>query len=157
MLLTSIWMGAASLRPNPAPVLTHPCPAIPGSSGESQCFKACRQAQSEPGDITCRRNPTRRLSKSLRNALNYISLSPEEGVMAELYPALEPYVSHRLAVDLPHVLYVEECGNPQGLPVLFVHGGPGGGCNGDSRRFFDPRHYRAVLFDQRGCGRSKPH
>ena len=77
--------------------------------------------------------------------------------MAELYPALEPYVSHRLAVDPPHEVYVEECGSPKGLPVLFVHGGPGGGCNGDSRRFFDPGRYRIVLFDQRGCGRSRPH
>jgi proline iminopeptidase len=56
-----------------------------------------------------------------------------------------------------HELYVEECGNPKGLPAVFVHGGPGGGCNADSRRFFDPRRYRIVLFDQRGCGRSRPH
>jgi proline iminopeptidase len=77
--------------------------------------------------------------------------------MAELYPALEPYASHRLAVDPPHELYVEECGNPKGLPVVFIHGGPGGGCNGDSRRYFDPLRYRIVLFDQRGCGRSRPH
>ncbi len=77
--------------------------------------------------------------------------------MADLYPSLEPYAVHRLAVDAPHELYVEECGNPKGLPALFVHGGPGGGCNGDSRRFFDPARYRIVLFDQRGCGRSKPH
>ncbi|MGE5623948.1 MAG: prolyl aminopeptidase [Bacillota bacterium] len=77
--------------------------------------------------------------------------------MADYYPTLEPYVSHRLPVDDPHELYVEECGNPKGIPAVFVHGGPGGGCNGDSRRFFDPRRYRIVLFDQRGCGRSKPH
>jgi proline iminopeptidase len=77
--------------------------------------------------------------------------------MADLYPALEPHAVHRLPVDPPHELYVEECGNPKGLPAVFVHGGPGGGCNGDSRRFFDPKRYRAVLFDQRGCGRSRPH
>jgi proline iminopeptidase len=52
---------------------------------------------------------------------------------------------------------VEECGNPQGLPVVFVHGGPGGGCTPDNRRFFDPARYRIILFDQRGCGRSTPH
>jgi len=77
--------------------------------------------------------------------------------MADYYPPLEPYAVHRLAVDAPHELYVEECGNPKGLPVLFVHGGPGGGCTPDNRRFFDPERYRIVLFDQRGCGRSRPH
>jgi proline iminopeptidase len=77
--------------------------------------------------------------------------------MAEFYPALEPYATHRLPVGGGHELYVEECGNPKGLPAVFVHGGPGGGCNADSRRFFDPRRYRIVLFDQRGCGRSRPH
>ncbi|HEV7165645.1 MAG TPA: prolyl aminopeptidase [Gammaproteobacteria bacterium] len=77
--------------------------------------------------------------------------------MADYYPPLEPYAVHRLAVDQPHEVYVEECGNPQGLPVVFVHGGPGGGCTPDNRRFFDPARYRIVLFDQRGCGRSRPH
>ncbi len=77
--------------------------------------------------------------------------------MAEFYPVLEPYAVHRLPVGGGHELYVEECGNPKGVPAVFVHGGPGGGCNADSRRFFDPRRYRIVLFDQRGCGRSRPH
>ena len=77
--------------------------------------------------------------------------------MAEFYPVLEPYATHRLPVDGRHEIYVEECGNPRGVPAVFVHGGPGGGCNADSRRFFDPRRYRIVLFDQRGCGRSRPH
>ncbi len=77
--------------------------------------------------------------------------------MADYYPPLEPYALHRLAVDKPHEIYVEECGNPTGLPVVFVHGGPGGGCTPDNRRFFDPTRYRIVLFDQRGCGRSRPH
>ncbi|WP_127478937.1 prolyl aminopeptidase [Sulfurivermis fontis] len=74
-----------------------------------------------------------------------------------LYPELQPYVIHSLAVEPPHILYVEECGNPAGLPVLFVHGGPGAGCEDYHRRFFDPERYRIVLFDQRGCGRSTPH
>ncbi len=74
-----------------------------------------------------------------------------------LYPHIEPYVTHSLAVAPPHVLHVEECGNPDGVPVLFVHGGPGSGCEPWQRRFFDPRRYRIVLFDQRGCGRSAPH
>ena len=57
----------------------------------------------------------------------------------------------------PHVLYVEESGEPTGIPVLFVHGGPGGGCSPDDRRYFSPDDYRIVLFDQRGCGHSTPH
>lgn len=73
------------------------------------------------------------------------------------YPAIKPYVTHSLAVDTLHTLYVEECGNPDGLPVLFVHGGPGAGCEPWHRRFFDPEVWRIVLFDQRGCGRSTPH
>lgn len=77
--------------------------------------------------------------------------------MQILYPEIRPYVTHSFAVDAPHVLYVEECGNPAGLPVLFVHGGPGAGCEEYHRRFFDPERYRIVLFDQRGCGRSTPH
>jgi len=77
--------------------------------------------------------------------------------MRTLYPYIEPYVNHSLTVDLPHVLHVEECGNPEGIPVLFVHGGPGAGCEPYHRRFFNPEAYRIILFDQRGCGRSTPH
>jgi len=77
--------------------------------------------------------------------------------MYKLYPEIKPYVTHRLAVDKPHQLYIEECGNPEGLPIVFVHGGPGAGCEPYHRRFFDPNVYRIVLFDQRGCGRSTPH
>lgn len=74
-----------------------------------------------------------------------------------LYPAVEPYDTGRLAVSDLHTLYYEQCGNPHGKPVVFLHGGPGGGCAAKSRRFFDPARYRIVLFDQRGCGRSTPH
>ena len=77
--------------------------------------------------------------------------------MYKLYPEIKPYATHRLTVDKPHQLYIEECGNPEGLPVVFVHGGPGAGCEPYHRRFFDPNVYRIVLFDQRGCGRSTPH
>jgi len=77
--------------------------------------------------------------------------------MRGLYPALQPYLRHTLAVDPPHRLYVEECGNPQGIPVLFLHGGPGGGCLPSHRQFFNADLYRIILFDQRGCGRSTPH
>jgi proline iminopeptidase len=74
-----------------------------------------------------------------------------------LYPALEPYRTGYLRVSDTHELYFEECGNPRGKPALFVHGGPGAGCDNRARRFFDPTAYRIILFDQRGCGRSRPH
>jgi proline iminopeptidase len=74
-----------------------------------------------------------------------------------LYPEIEPYDSGRLAVSPLHTLYFEQCGNPRGKPVVFLHGGPGAGCNPKTRRFFDPKHYRIIQFDQRGCGRSTPH
>jgi len=77
--------------------------------------------------------------------------------MLTLYPAIKPYAIHQLAAGTRHTIYVEECGNPQGLPVIFLHGGPGGGCDPEHRRFFDPTLYRIVLFDQRGCGQSTPH
>jgi proline iminopeptidase len=74
-----------------------------------------------------------------------------------LYPALEPYNSGTLPVGSGHEIYFEECGNPKGKPAVFVHGGPGAGCDRRARQFFDPQAYRIVLFDQRGCGRSTPH
>ena len=77
--------------------------------------------------------------------------------MQTLYPEIKPYARHLLAVDHPHKLYIDESGTQDGLPVLFVHGGPGAGCDALSRRFFDPSLYRIVTFDQRGCGRSTPH
>ena len=77
--------------------------------------------------------------------------------MSDLYPHLEPYVNHTIEVDPPHKLHVEECGNPSGIPVVFLHGGPGSGCEAYHRRFFNPDKYRIILFDQRGCGRSSPH
>ena len=77
--------------------------------------------------------------------------------MEYLYPDIRPYVSHSLAVESPHVLHIEECGNPDGVPVLFVHGGPGSGCEEYHRCFFDPEVYRIILFDQRGAGKSIPH
>jgi proline iminopeptidase len=74
-----------------------------------------------------------------------------------LYPPIEPFDQRLLDVGDSHRIYVEQCGNPQGLPVVVLHGGPGGGCSPAMRRFFDPAIYRIVLFDQRGCGRSRPH
>jgi proline iminopeptidase len=75
----------------------------------------------------------------------------------DLYPPTEPFAIHDIAVDNGHRLYVEECGQPNGIPAIFLHGGPGAGCEPAHRGFFDPTRYRAVLFDQRGCGRSTPH
>lgn len=77
--------------------------------------------------------------------------------MRTLYPPIEPNQNGMLQVDDRHTLYWEECGNPDGKPVVMLHGGPGGGCNAAMRRFHDPSKYRIVLFDQRGAGRSTPH
>jgi len=73
-----------------------------------------------------------------------------------LYPECQPFTNTHIAVSPLHLIYVEQCGNPQGVPVIFLHGGPGSGCNPGQRRFFDPEHYHIILFDQRGCGRSQP-
>jgi proline iminopeptidase len=75
----------------------------------------------------------------------------------EMYPDIEPYRTGRLIVSTVHNLYFEECGNPNGKPVVFLHGGPGGGASTKSRRFFDPQRYRIILLDQRGAGRSTPY
>ena len=72
------------------------------------------------------------------------------------YPPIEPHRSGMLPLDGGHTMYWEESGNPDGVPVLFLHGGPGAGSSPRHRRFFDPAHYRIVLFDQRGAGRSTP-
>lgn len=77
--------------------------------------------------------------------------------MLTLYPEVKPYNKFRLQASEHHEIYVEECGNPHGIPVLVVHGGPGAGCDATMRRFFDTTHYRIILFDQRGSGRSLPH
>ncbi|NVN13046.1 prolyl aminopeptidase [Nguyenibacter vanlangensis] len=74
-----------------------------------------------------------------------------------LYPPIEPYAHGHLDTGDGHQVYWELCGNPDGVPVVFLHGGPGGGCAPDHRRLFDPARYRILLFDQRGCGRSLPH
>lgn len=74
----------------------------------------------------------------------------------QLHPPIEPFETGRLEVGDGHALYFEVSGNPRGRPVLFLHGGPGSGCKPEHRRFFDPRRWRIVLFDQRGAGRSTP-
>ena len=77
--------------------------------------------------------------------------------MLKKFPAIRPYNKQFIAVTAPHQLYVEESGNPDGIPVLFIHGGPGGGTTTSDRCFFDPEKYRIILFDQRGAGLSTPH
>ncbi len=74
-----------------------------------------------------------------------------------LYPPVEPFDQRMIDMGDGHTVYVEQCGNPAGIPVFVFHGGPGGGCSPAMRRYFDPRTYRTILFDQRGCGRSRPH
>ena len=74
----------------------------------------------------------------------------------DFYPAINPYNTGFLKVSPIHEIYYEESGNPKGKPVVFLHGGPGGGTDAKMRRFFNPKKYRIVLFDQRGCGKSKP-
>ena len=74
-----------------------------------------------------------------------------------LYPPIDPFDQRMLDVGDGHRIYVEQCGRPDGVPVLVLHGGPGGGCSPSMRRYFDPAVYRVIVFDQRGCGRSRPH
>ncbi len=75
---------------------------------------------------------------------------------AGLYPEIDPYATGRIALDAVHTMYWETCGNPAGVPLVFLHGGPGGGSLPHHRRFYDPAFWRIVLYDQRGCGRSTP-
>ena len=83
--------------------------------------------------------------------------SDQKRAVQYLYPPIDPYDQRMLDVGQGHRVYVEQCGNPAGLPVVVLHGGPGGGCSPSMRRYFDPEFYRIILFDQRGCGRSRPH
>jgi len=76
---------------------------------------------------------------------------------AQLYPTIDPFDQQILHVDGGHQVYFEQCGKADGIPVVVLHGGPGGGCSPSMRRYFDPKIYRVILFDQRGCGRSRPY
>lgn len=80
-----------------------------------------------------------------------------ENLMSELFPPIVPYLKTKIKVSKIHELYLEECGNPEGRPLLFLHGGPGAGIIDDYRRYFDPSFYRIILFDQRGSGKSTPY
>ncbi|MEP2892212.1 prolyl aminopeptidase [Tateyamaria sp.] len=83
--------------------------------------------------------------------------SDQKRAVQYLYPPSDPYDQRMLDVGQGHRVYIEQCGNPSGIPVVICHGGPGGGCSPAMRRYFDPDLYRIILFDQRGCGRSRPH
>ena len=92
--------------------------------------------------------------------------SGQKRAVEYLYPPIDPFDQRVIDVGpvasggeagASHRIYVEQCGNPAGIPVIVLHGGPGGGCSPAMRRYFDPAVYRIVLFDQRGCGRSRPH
>lgn len=83
--------------------------------------------------------------------------SGQKRAVEYLYPAIDPFDQRVIDVGDGHRVFVEQCGNPLGVPVLVLHGGPGGGCSPAMRRYFDPAVYRVILFDQRGCGRSRPH
>lgn len=84
-------------------------------------------------------------------------VSGQKRAVLHLYPAIDPFDQRMLDVGDGHHVYLEQCGNPNGIPVVVLHGGPGGGCSPMMRRYFDPAVYRVILFDQRGCGRSRPH
>ncbi len=97
---------------------------------------------------------------TLRNSLyssNMDKFSGQKRSVPHLYPPIDPFDQRMLDVGDGHRVYVEQVGRPDGIPVVVFHGGPGGGCSPMMRRFFDPSVYRVVLFDQRGCGRSRPH
>ena len=81
----------------------------------------------------------------------------KKGASHFLYPPIDPFDQRMMDVGDGHRVYVEQCGKSDGVPVVVLHGGPGGGCSPAMRRYFDPEHYRIILFDQRGCGRSRPH
>lgn len=83
--------------------------------------------------------------------------SDQKPAVQYLHPPIDLYDQRMLDVGQGHRVYVEQCGNPDGVPVIVLHGGPGGGCSPAMRRYFDPEYYRIILFDQRGCGRSRPH
>ena len=101
--------------------------------------------------------PANRAQNPPESAARQARRRPSAGLPGGLYPPIKPYNSGMLRVSAVHEIYYEESGNPRGKPAVFLHGGPGGGTDPSMRQFFDPKRYRIVLLDQRGCGRSRPH
>src|SRR5277367_6638732 len=101
------------------------------------------------------RHAAKSMSRTMRSR-DASNLGQRDSARRELYPAIEPFRHGYLRVSDVHEIYYEESGNPAGKPAVFLHGGPGAGSDKRARQFFDPRHYRIVVFDQRGCGRSRP-
>jgi proline iminopeptidase len=114
--------------------------------------------RSTPKKTAAKKTPPAHAAKSTaRSAKPKASRAGQRNtVRRELYPAIEPFRHGYLRVSDVHEIYYEESGNPAGKPAVFLHGGPGAGSDKRARQFFDPRHYRIVVFDQRGCGRSRP-
>jgi proline iminopeptidase len=124
---------------------------------------ATRPAAARPKRAAPRKNSARTAKPSVtaarsaqRAAVSALNTAPPVPQRRELYPPVEPYRQGYLRVSELHEIYYEESGNPAGKPALFLHGGPGAGSDKRARQFFDPQHYRIVVFDQRGCGRSRP-
>jgi proline iminopeptidase len=93
---------------------------------------------------------------TIRVAQHHIAFMQTNEIYRNRYPAIEPFNSGYLQVSKTHRIYFEQCGNPMGQAAIFLHGGPGAGCDQGHRQYFDPKHYHIILFDQRGCGRSEP-
>jgi proline iminopeptidase len=118
-----------------------------------------KRSQTSPSARTGRAPKARasRVAPSRSQKSAFTPKKPAAKKLRSLYPSIKPYNTGFLAVSDGHELYFEECGNPKGKPAVFLHGGPGGGTDAKMRRFFDPKRYRIVLFDQRGSGKSRPH
>eukprot|EP01048_Picozoa_sp_COSAG05_P008600 COSAG05_NODE_662_length_8034_cov_10.368998_5_plen_318_part_00 len=128
---------------------------------EKQSIAALLEQVSAKLDALEKRAPSSGSGSAADSTAAAIAVAREVG-RTQLWPEIEPFATGSIKVPtadgkIVHEVYYEECGNPKGKPVVIVHGGPGGGCSPDYRRFHDPAVYRIVLFDQRGCGRSTPH
>jgi proline iminopeptidase len=124
------------------------------SPSRSKTARSTRAAPARAAKRAAKRAPVRAGSARQKVGLR---IAEGNGKLRELYPAIKPYNTGFLPVSDGHELYFEESGNPKGKPAVFLHGGPGGGTDPKMRRFFDPKRYRIVLFDQRGSGKSRPH
>src|SRR5271168_4452922 len=113
--------------------------------------RAARRRQPAKRSVSAAKSTTRTVK-----AREIVRAGQRNAARRELYPAIEPFRHGYLRVSELHEIYYEESGNPAGKPAVFLHGGPGAGSDKRARQFFDPRHYRIVVFDQRGCGRSRP-